>query len=283
VPAVQSPTVRRRRLGQELRHLREAAGLTIEEVGQRLELSPATISRIETGRVKVRPRDVSDLLNQYGIQGTHRDNILTLSREARQPAWWRSYSDVMSEGLDVWIGLETEAVAVRSFEVQLIPGLLQTSEYARTVLQTYYRSEPSEQIERRVKLRMARQQLVIEQNDTPIWAVLDESVLRRHIGPAELMQSQYRRLLELSETKNIRIQILPFDSGVYTITGGFAMMELPYDPEVVLIEYRGGTFRIDRPEEVAAHDQLFDLLRANAKRPEESLRDISDLAKLKTD
>jgi transcriptional regulator with XRE-family HTH domain len=280
VPEVQSPPLRRRRLAQELRQLRDDARLTIEEVAQRLEVSPAKISRIETGQVSVRPRDVSDLLDQYEIYGEHRDNLLTLAREARQQVWWHSYNDVLPPGLDVWIRLETEAEAIRTFEVQLVPGLLQTPDYARTVLHAYYPSESSERIERRVKLRMARQQLVIEQNDTPIWAVLDESVLRRRIVPDELMQSQYRRLLELSEKNNIKIQILPFDSGVYTIAGGFAMMQLPYDPEVVLIEYRGGTFLIEQPEEVAAHSQVFDLLRANAKRPEESLRYISDLVKV---
>ena len=164
---------------------------------QRLEVSPAKISRIETGRVSVRPRDVSDLLDQYEIYGMHRDNLLTLTREARQQGWWHSYSDVLSEGTDIWVGLETEAEAIRLYEVQLIPGLLQTSEYARAVLRAHYRSEPPEQIEQRVKLRMARQQLVIEQNNTPIWAVLDEAVLRRHMGPPEIMQSQYRRLLEI--------------------------------------------------------------------------------------
>ena len=107
----------------------------------------------------------------------------TLTREARQQGWWHSYSDVLSEGTDIWVGLETEAEAIRLYEVQVITGLLQTSEYARAVLRAHYRSEPPEQIERRVKLRMARQQLVIEQNNTPIWAVLDEAVLRRHIGP----------------------------------------------------------------------------------------------------
>jgi transcriptional regulator with XRE-family HTH domain len=185
--------VRRRRLGQELR---EAAGLTIEEVAQRLEVSPAKISRIETGRVGVRPRDVSDLLDQYDVQGTHRDDLLTLTREARQQGCWHSYSDVLSETVEVWVGLETEAHAIRLYEVQVVPGLLQSSEYARAVLRAHYRSEPPEQIERRVKLRMARQQLVIEQNNTPIWAVLDEAVLRRQIGPLEIMQSQYRRLLD---------------------------------------------------------------------------------------
>jgi len=282
VPGVQSPTVRRRRLGQELRQLRDAAGLTIEDVAQRLEVSPAKISRIETGRVSVRPRDVSDLLDQYGIYGTHRDNLLTLTREARQHGWWHSYSDVLSEGTDVWIGLETEAEAIRSFEVQVVPGLLQTSEYARAVLRAYYRSEPSEQIERRVKLRMARQQLVIEQNNTPIWAVMDEAVLRRRIGPAELMQSQYRRLLELSEENNITIQVLPLDAGIFSgVHGGFAIIQLPQpDPEVVVIEYRGGTLYLEQSEDVTAHAHLFDLIRANAKGTEDSRRYISHLAQL---
>jgi transcriptional regulator with XRE-family HTH domain len=279
VPGVQSPTVRRRRLGQELRQLRDAAGLTIEEVAERLEVSPAKISRIETGRVGVRPRDVSDLLDQYEIQGTDRDDLLTLTREARQQGWWHSYSDVLSGGVDIWVGLETEAEAIRSFEVQVVPGLLQTSEYAMAVLRAYYRSEPPEQIARRVKLRMARQQLVIEENNTPIWAVLDESVLHRRIGPAELMQSQFRRLLDLPQEKNVTIQILPFDAGAYSTPGGFAIMRLPHpDPEVVVVEYRGGTLYIERPEDVTTHAHVFDLIRATAKGPEESRSYISDLA-----
>ena len=153
---------------------------------RRLEVSPAKISRIETGRVGVRPRDVSDLLDQYKVHWKHRDDLLTLTREARQQGWWHSYSDVLSEGTDIWIGLETEAEAIRSFEVQLVPGLLQSEEYARAVLRAHYRSEQPEQIDQRVKLRMARQQLVIEQNNTPIWAVLDEAVLRRQMGPPRL-------------------------------------------------------------------------------------------------
>jgi transcriptional regulator with XRE-family HTH domain len=282
VPGVQSPTVRRRRLGQELRQLREDAGLTIEEVAQRLEVSPAKISRIETGRVGVRPRDVADLLDQYEIQGTHRSNLLILTREARQQSWWHSYSDVLSEGTDIWVGLETEAEAIRVYQIEVIPGLLQTREYASALLHAHYRLETSDEIERRVKLRMARQQLVIEQNKSSIWAVLDEAVLRRRIGPPELMQSQYRRLLELSEGNNITIQILPLDTAVFTgVPGGFAIMRLPPpDPEVVGIEYASGVLYLERSEDVAVHAQLFDRLIATATGPEESLNFISDLAKL---
>ena len=149
-------------------------------------MSPAKISRIETGRVGVRPRDVSDLLDQYDIHGTHRDNLLALTREARQQGWWHSYSDVLSEGtLTSWVGLETEAAAIRLYEVQvdswLAPDLGIRTRRAACTLSL---GATPEQIERRVKLRMARQQLVIEQNNTPIWAVLDEAVLRRQMGPA---------------------------------------------------------------------------------------------------
>ena len=280
VPGVQSPTVRRRRLAQELRQLREAAGLTIEEVAQRLEVSPAKISRIETARVSVRPRDVMDLLDHYGIQGTHRDNLLTLTREARQQGWWHAYSDLLSEGTDIWVGLEAEAEAIRTYDVQLVNGLLQTPEYAAAVLHAYYRAEPLEQIERRVELRKARQQLVIEEKNTPIWAVMDEAVLQRHIGPPQLMESQYRRLLELSERSNVTIQILPLAAGVYS--GGpvsFTVMGLPHpDPEIVVIEYRGGNLYIERSEDVVVHAHVFDRIRANAKGPDESIRQILRLA-----
>jgi hypothetical protein len=187
---------------------------------------------------------------------------------------------VLSEGTDIWVGLETEAETIHLYQIQFIPGVLQTPEYAGAILRAHYRSEPAEQIERRVKLRMARQQLLIEQNSTPIWAVLDEAVLRRRMGPPEVMHSQYRQLLEFSQENNITIQVLPLDAGVYSgVPVGFAIMQLPHpDPPVVVIEYRGGTLYLERSEEVAAHTQAFDHIRANAKGTEESIRYISDIA-----
>jgi hypothetical protein len=243
-------------------------------------MSPAKISRIETARVGVKPRDVMDLLDQYGIEGTHRENLLTLTREARQQGWWHSYSDVLSEGTEMWAGLETEAESIRTFDVQVIHGLLQTSEYAEAVFHAYYRAEPAEQIQRRVELRMARQQLVVHEKNAPIWVVLDESVLRRKVGPSQLMQSQYRRLLELSEHSNVTLQVLPFAAGVYSgAPVPFTIMGLPRpDPEVVVIEYRGGNLYLERPEDVAVHAHLFDRLRANAQGPDDSIRLITRLA-----
>jgi len=180
------------------------------------------------------------------------------------------------------VGLETEAEAIRLYQIQVIPGLLQTPEYASAVLRAHYRSEPPEQIERRVKLRMARQQLVIDQNNTPIWAVLDEAVLRRRMGPPEVMQSQYRRLVEFCEKNNITIQVLPLDAAVFTgVPGGFTIIRLPHpDPEVAVIEYEGGLLYLEQSADVTAHTHLFDRLIATAIGPEESLSYISDLAKL---
>ncbi len=265
--------------------MREDAGLTIDEVAQRLEVSPAKISRIETGRVSVHPRDVSDLLEVYEVSGRHRDDLLTLTREARQLGWWHSYSDVLSEGTDIWVGLEAEAQAIRSYEVQFVAGLLQTPEYARAVLRAHYRSEPSEQIERRVELRIARQQLVLEQNNTPIWAVLDEAVLRRQFGSPDLLQSQCRQLVELSEKRNITIQVLPLAAGVYSgVPGSFTIIRLsPPDPEVVVIEYRGGNLYLEGSEDVTTHADVFDRIRANAKGPEESISYISELTNILND
>jgi transcriptional regulator with XRE-family HTH domain len=273
--------VRRRRLGQELRDLREAAGLTIEEVAQRLEMSAAKISRIETSRVSVRPRDVSDLLDQYGITGTHRDNLMTLTREARQQGWWHSYNDVLSLGTEIWVGLESEAREIRWYEVQLIPGLLQTPEYARAIIRAHYRSESGEQIDRRVEFRMARQRLVLEEKQTPIWVVLDEAVLLRRMGSPELMHGQYQQLLELSENSSMTIQVLPLDAGIYSGSpSGFAIMQLPHpDPEVVVVEYRGGILYLESKEDVALHNRLFDLIRATAKGPDDSMRQIARLLK----
>jgi transcriptional regulator with XRE-family HTH domain len=276
--SLQSPTVRRRRLGQELRTLRDSAGLTLDDVAERLEVSPAKVSRIETGRVSVRPRDVADLLDLYGIKGTHRDNLITLTREARQRGWWHTYSDVLTPGTEVWVGLETEAVAMRLYEVQQVPGLLQSEEYARAILRAHYRSESIHHVERRVQLRMARQQLIVEENAPQLWAVLDESVLRRVMGAPDVMQSQYRRLIDLSEKNHVIIQVLPFEAGVYSgVPGGFAVIQLPHpDPEVVVTEYRGGTIYLERPEDVHAHIQVFDRIRATARSPEESISFIAN-------
>ncbi len=273
----QSPTVRRRRLGHELRRLREQAGFTLEDVAGRLEWSGSKVSRIETAKVKVRPRDVTDLLDLYGVpDDQHRAKLLTLTREALQQGWWLQYDDALGTGADIWIGMEAETVAFRIFTVQLASGLLQTPDYARAVLRAMWTSETVDQVERRVQVRMMRQELLTQENPAQLWSVMDEGVLHRPIGGREVMRGQLRRLMELGELPNVTLQVLPFSAGAHAgLDGPFNILELPApDPEVVFIEHPFSSVFIERHEEVRHYTRTFDRLRATAMSPDDSLNYI---------
>jgi transcriptional regulator with XRE-family HTH domain len=282
--AAQSPTVRRRRLGQELRQLREDAGLTCEEVGEQLEWSGAKVSRIETAQVGVRPRDVSDLLDLYQVTDKqHRDNLLTLTREARQRGWWFPYEDMFPQRFGTWLSLEAEATSLRIYDMQVANGLLQTEEYARAVLRSVWFSETAEQIERRVALRMKRQQVLSrEENPLHLWVVIDEAVLHRRVGGPDVMRAQMQRLAEVAETMpHITLQVLPFSAGAHaSVDGAFTIAELTApDPEVVSIEYRLGGLHLEQEDEVRRYTRIFDRLRATAMSPDESVELIAKLAR----
>jgi transcriptional regulator with XRE-family HTH domain len=279
--AAQSPTVRRRRLGQELRQLREDAGLTCEEVGERLEWSGAKVSRIETARVGVRPRDVGDLLDLYKVTDKqHRDNLLTLTREARQRGWW--YGGALPEGFNTWVSLEAEATSFRVYDMHVANGLLQTEDYARAVLRSVWVAETAEQIERRVALRMKRQQaLTREENPLHLWAVIDEAVLHRRVGGPAVLRAQLRHLVEESEKPHITLQVLPFSAGAHVgVDGPFTIAELAApDSEVVSIEYRLGGLYLEQDDEVRQYARIFDRLRATAMSPDESVELMAKLAR----
>ena len=183
----QSPTVRRRRLALELRRLRESAKLTCEEVAEQLECSASKISRVETGRVSVSPRDVRDMLQIYGVPESQREGLVQLARDSRQKGWWHAYSDTIQPHFATYLGLESAASEIRIYEVSLIPGLLQTEEYARTVISAGMVNSPRDDIERQVKLRMARQPTLTRDDPPKVWAVLDEAALRRRVGGADAM------------------------------------------------------------------------------------------------
>src|SRR5580658_9672641 len=173
VASAQSPTVRRRRLALELRRLREAAKLTCEEVAEKLECSASKISRVETGRVSVSPRDVRDMLEIYGVPEAERESLVQLARDSRQKGWWQAYGDTIEPHFATYLGLESAASEIRIYEVSLMPGLVQTEDYARTVISAGMVSSTREEIERKVRLRMARQEL--SKADPPrVWFVLDE-------------------------------------------------------------------------------------------------------------
>src|SRR5258708_2487347 len=201
----QSPTVRRRRLALELRRLREAAKLTCEEVAEHLECSASKISRVETGRVSVSPRDVRDMLELYGVPPQQREGLVQLARDSRQKGWWHAYSDSIQPQFATYLGLESAASEIRIYEVSLIPGLLQTEDYARAVISAGFMNSPSEDVERRVARRMARQPAVTRDDPPKIWAGLDEAALRRRGGGAGLRRMQLGHLLAQAALPNVAL------------------------------------------------------------------------------
>jgi transcriptional regulator with XRE-family HTH domain len=280
--APQSPTVRRRRLGHELRELREQAGLTLDEASAQLEdFSAAKISRIETARVGVRLRDVEALLDLYGVHDAQRRaNLLTLTRESRQRGWWEQFSDAIPWFQELYVGLEAEAVFIRMLSTQVISGLFQTEAYAREVLKVIWASESPEQIDRRVEFRLARQE-ILERRDRPqIHCVLEESILKRPVGSHETLRAQLQRLAELAGFPNISIRVLPHSIGVHPgIDGAFQILELaPPDRSLVHVEYRAGGIYMEREEEVKLYSDIFMHLEEAAMTSEQSLALIRTLS-----
>src|SRR5215472_1082449 len=193
-----SPTVRRKRLGIELRRLREQASLTCEEVGQRLDCSGTRISRMETGRISVRPGDVRELLEIYGVTGSEADALVQLAREARQKGWWHTYGRVLPPWFEAYVGLEAAAVRFRDFQSMVVPGLLQTEDYARAVLRAAPNPGSAEDIDRLVALRMQRQAILGQANPPDLRVVLTESIIRVQVGGPAVMRTQLRRLIDVA-------------------------------------------------------------------------------------
>ncbi len=277
-----SPTVRRRRLAAELRALREAARLTCEEVAEHMECSASKISRVETGRVSVSPRDVRDMLGLYGVGAQQRDSLVQLARESRQKGWWHAYSDTIQPRFATYVGLEDAAAEIRTYEVNLVPGLLQTEDYARTVITAGNLTGSQEDVERRVALRMARQPALSGTDPPQLWAVLDEAVLRRTVGGRGLMRLQLDHLVELAAMPNVAVQVIPFGAGAHPGMGKpFVILAFPEraDPDVVYLEDLTSTLYLEDVNEIDRYNILFNHLRATALSFEESAALITSVAK----
>jgi transcriptional regulator with XRE-family HTH domain len=265
VAGAQSPTVRRRRLALELRRLREAAKLTCEEVAEQLECSASKISRVETGRVSVSPRDVRDMLEIYGVPELQRDALVQLARESRQKGWWHAYADNLQPHVATYLGMESAASEIRIYEVNLIPGLLQTEEYARAVITAGTVSSPRSDVERQVALKMERQRLAM--TSPQVWAVLDEAALRRQVGGPEVMRVQLEYLRELGGLRNVRLQIIPFGGGAHPAMGRpFIILAFSEeaDPDVVYLKNLTGALWVENVEEVDRYNMFFNHLQATA-------------------
>ncbi len=265
--ATPSPTVRRKRLGIELRRLREQAGLTCEEVGRQLECSGTRISRMETGRITVKPGDARELLELYGVTGPEADALVQLAREARRKGWWHTYGRVLPAWFEAYIGLEAEAVRLRDFQSMVIPGLLQTEDYARAVIRAAPNAGSPDDVERLVAARMERQAILARAHPPDMWVVLSEGVLRAQIGGPAIMRAQLRRLADVAGGPNVTLQVLPFSNlaHVHPISP-FTMLEFPdrADPAVVYLEHLTGSLFLEDEDEIRRYRVVFDHLRAEA-------------------
>ena len=281
IPAAGGPTVLRILLGAQLRRLREANRITLEEAGKRIRASHSKISRLETGRVGFKDRDIADLLTLYGVTDEEeREALRALARRANAPGWWHDYSDVLPSWFEAYVGLEEVATQIRAYEVQFVPGLLQTEDYARAVIMLGHDGEPLRDIERRVRLRMARQ-AVLDRDEPPnLWAVIDEAVLSRHAGGAAVMQGQLKHLAEISKRPNVTIQIIPFQAGGHPAAGGpFSILRFaePDLPDVVFLEQLTSALYLDKPETVDSYLRVMERICMEAATPADSAAIITGL------
>jgi hypothetical protein len=262
----EGPTLRRRRLGAELKRCREAAGLTQENVSRHFEWHSAKVTRIETARVAVTPRDVKDLLSLYGVgDQAYRDAMVELARLSRERSWWTDYRDIMRPGN--FIGLEASAATLRAWEPIILPGLLQTEAYMRALMRTGMPTEPESHLARRVALRLTRQGRLTGPRPLELHAVVDESVVRRVVGGRIVMDEQLRHLIEMAQLPNVMVQVLPFDAGEHQFLGGSAaLLEFRESNHlgVVYLEGLAGDFYEEQPSEVARYREEFERMSAKA-------------------
>jgi transcriptional regulator with XRE-family HTH domain len=275
----EGPTLRRRRLGTELKRCRENAGLTQETVSRHFEWHAAKVTRIETARVAVTPRDVRDLLTLYGVpEGEFREAMVELARQSRQRTWWTDYRDIMRAGN--FVGLEQEATSMRLWEPVVLPGLLQTEAYMRALLRTGRSFDPPASIDRRVALRLKRQARLNAANPLDLSAIVDESVIRRVIGGREVTHEQLSHLIETTQLPNVTLRVLPFDAGEHPFLGGSAaLLEFRETThlDVVYLEGLAGDFYEEQPSEVARYREELERLGAKALDPRMSVKLIESL------
>ncbi|HEY8472032.1 MAG TPA: helix-turn-helix transcriptional regulator [Natronosporangium sp.] len=272
------PTVLRILLGRQLRRLREAKGVSREAAGWEIRASESKISRMELGRVGFKTRDVADLLTLYGVTDPHeREALLAVAEQANTPGWWHRYNDTLPKWFESYLGLEGAASLIRTYEVQFVPGLLQTPDYARAVIALGHGGAPAAEIERRVALRMERQQVLTRPDAAHLWVVVDESALRRPMGGREVMRGQLAALIKATTQPNITIQVLPFEAGGHAAAGGaFTVLRFPEPdlPDVVYMEQLTGALYIEQREEVDAYIKVMERVCVEADPPDRTVETI---------
>ncbi|QUH04987.1 helix-turn-helix domain-containing protein [Saccharopolyspora erythraea] len=276
--ATSGPTARRLVLGSQLRRLREANGISREDAGYSIRGSGSKISRLELGRVGFKERDVSDLLTLYKVTDeAERATFLDMVRKSNQPGWWHRYSDLVPSWFQDYVGLEESASRIQTYEIQFVPGLLQTENYARAIA-TQGRPEASDQeVERRVRLRMQRQRLFQQPRAPRLWAVIDESVLHRPIGGRKVLREQIEHLLEATKLPTISLQIVPLAVGRSAAEGAFTILRFaePEIPDIVYLEHLCGALYLDKPDEVELYSKVSHRLAVDALTPDATRKRLS--------
>jgi hypothetical protein len=274
------PAAARRMLGGQLRRLREASAVNPEQAAWHIRGSRAKLSRIETGRGKVKDRDLLDLAALYGVTDAEVvAGLMLLAREGRAAEWWAGFSDVLPAWFEPYLGMEASARLIRSFDLLFVPGLFQTEAYARALTILGHRAARAGEVDRRVQVRMRRQELLAADDPPRVWAVLDEAALRRPVGGAEVMAGQLRRLLEIAGLPAVSLQVLPFAAGGHDAAGAFAILRFaePGIPDMVYLEQIAGAAYIDKQDAVESHLDRMNRLSALALSPAETTRFLSGM------
>jgi transcriptional regulator with XRE-family HTH domain len=271
--------VRQRELGMRLRELRNALGLTVEEVGEQLLCSATKISRLETGARRASPRDVRDLCRIYGVTDeAQTGQLMELARQAREPGWWARFDEPILSPL---IGLEQEAASITVFSVYWVPGLLQTGDYARAMIKSIERKIDPAVLEQRVEARLLRQSLLDGSTPPRYRALLDEAVLHRRVGGPAVMRTQLDRILDRAAEQKVTVQVIPFDTGAHASTdSNFELFEFSQESvqrPVIFVEGLYTNRYLERPAEIERYREAIEYLRDAALNPRDSLSLIAEI------
>jgi transcriptional regulator with XRE-family HTH domain len=255
-------------LGKRLRQLREQADVSFGEAAEAIAVTPLTVRRMEKAEVGLRIPYVRELLGAYGVGAQEIDAFIAVARKANQPGWWYKYRDVLPEWFSAYVSLESEATVIRIYEPHYVPGLLQTRDYAAALMRVGFPNEAEDEIGRRVALRMRRQDLLTKPDSPALWAILEESVLRRPVGGTDVTRAQIDRLTEALDLPKVRIQIMRYSTGAHPGAFGpfhyfrFGFTELP---DVVYTESLIGAAYVERPDDVVSYLEVMDRMTVQAE------------------
>jgi transcriptional regulator with XRE-family HTH domain len=270
-------------LGTQLRQFREAAGVTSEQAGYQIRASRTKISRMEHGRAAVKGRDVADLLAFYGVTDQAvQAKMLTIAGHANTPDWWSAYSDILPGWFETYLSLEEAASAIRTFEIQFVHGLFQTEDYARAVTLLGHKTATAGEIDRRVNVRLKRQEVLTSPDPLHVWSVVDEAVLRRQVGSRAVMRAQLNHLAEVAELPHVTVQMMPFGSGAHAAAGGsFTVLHFDGDglPDVVYLEQLTSALYLDGRDDVEHYTAILDELTARALTPARTATLLAEIIK----